>query len=131
MAVPSALLQDADVSHGRNSGQEEKESQRVWILQSRQSFQKRVVNVGRKNRRKLQSSVTPIRELRNKFCHKPKHFDGRCSYCGRYIYPGTWHWMYDEWCQRVKKCNDEWHCSRKRDWKQEASFRKAMRLWNS
>lgn len=52
----------------------------------------------------------------------------RCSFCGRKLYPGTWHWMYDEFGQRVRKCNDERTCQENRRPECEESFRKAMRM---
>lgn len=88
--------------------------------------------MGRRNRRKHQKSVTPIKELQERFLNRPKHFDGRCAYCGCLVYPGTWHVMYDEFGQLVKKCNDERYCSRKRSKRigQEESFRQAIRYFN-
>ena len=36
---------------------------------------------------------------------------GRCAYCGRpLLYERSYHWMYDEDGQRVRKCNDEKTC---------------------
>lgn len=84
--------------------------------------------MGRKNRRKAWTPREPLPSLNRK-----ENNDGRCAYCGRRIYPGGWHWMYDEFGQQVKKCNDERLCRRKRmrTWGQEESYRKAMRRWNS
>lgn len=52
----------------------------------------------------------------------------RCAYCGKELAPGEWHWMYDEFGQRVRKCNDERTCQENRRSECEESFRKAMRI---
>lgn len=59
-------------------------------------------------------------------------FAGRCAYCGRELYDGHWHWMYDEFGQQVKKCNDERNCHRRRAEipGMEDSFHRAIRLFN-
>ena len=93
--------------------------------------------MGRKNKRRYIKPVGSLdalkREVRQNARKGEDTSDGRCAYCGRRIYPGGWHWMYDEWGQQVKKCNAESACRRKRarTWGQEESYRKAMRRWNS
>lgn len=51
-----------------------------------------------------------------------------CAYCGRRLYSGQWHWMYDEFGQLVHKCNDERACQKNRRPECEDSFRKAMKM---
>ena len=41
--------------------------------------------------------------------------------------PGEWHWMWDEFGQRVRKCNNERRCAEHRRKTCEESYRKAMR----
>lgn len=59
----------------------------------------------------------------------PTAYDGRCAYCGRLLRKGQYHFMYDEFGQRVRKCNNERMCSQKRTGQNELSYRKAMRLY--
>lgn len=91
----------------------------------------------KKPARRVQEEEAWIRDLNNqlvrhngKKMHEP---DGRCAYCGKVLWPGTWHEMYDEFGQLVKKCNNERSCSRKRAKRmgQEESFRRALRYFNS
>ena len=43
--------------------------------------------------------------------HKPRESVSRCAFCGRPLFrESAWHWMYDEFGQRVKKCNNEAIC---------------------
>lgn len=51
----------------------------------------------------------------------------RCCYCGRILYPDAWHYMWDEYGQRVKKCNDELECYRHRKDRAEETYRNAIR----
>ncbi len=57
---------------------------------------------------------------------------GYCAYCGRALYSEqSYHWMYDEDGQRVRKCKDESHCRRKRiETGQKDSYFRAMMLFN-
>lgn len=57
---------------------------------------------------------------------------GRCAYCGRpLLYERSFHWMYDEDGQRVRKCNDEKTCRiiRKKH-NQTESYRRAVVNFN-
>lgn len=51
----------------------------------------------------------------------------RCAYCGRLLGVSGWHWMMDEFGQRVKKCNDEQGCRRKRKDAAEEAYQEAVR----
>ena len=51
----------------------------------------------------------------------------RCSYCGRLLGVSGWHWMVDEFGQRVRKCNDERNCKRKRKDAAEEAYEAAVR----
>lgn len=43
--------------------------------------------------------------------NKPRESTSRCAFCGRPLFrESAWHWMYDEFGQRVKKCNNEAIC---------------------
>lgn len=57
---------------------------------------------------------------------------GYCAYCGRALYyERSYHWMYDEDCQRVRKCNDESYCRKRRiETGQKDSYFRAMMLFN-
>lgn len=80
--------------------------------------------MGRKNRRRAKHKpllpVLPMEQVRI----VPKI---RCSYCGRELHPGEWHWMRDEFGQRVKKCNNEHACASRRVATADEAFRDAMR----
>ena len=52
---------------------------------------------------------------------------GRCAYCGRLLTATNWHWMRDEFGQRVRKCNNERRCYASRKPEADAAFRRAMR----
>lgn len=43
--------------------------------------------------------------------NKPRESVSRCAFCGRPLFrESAWHWMYDEFGQKVKKCNNEAIC---------------------
>lgn len=43
--------------------------------------------------------------------HKPRESVSRCAFCGRPLFrESAWHWIYDEYGQMVKKCNNEAIC---------------------
>nr|DAX50925.1 MAG TPA: HNH endonuclease [Caudoviricetes sp.] len=43
--------------------------------------------------------------------NKPRESASRCAFCGRPLFrESAWHWIYDEFGQRVKKCNNEALC---------------------
>ena len=89
----------------------------------------------KKPARRVQEEEAWIRDLNNQLVKgngKKREPDGRCAYCGKVLWPGTWHTMYDKFGQLVKKCNNERSCSRKRAQRmgQEESFRRALRYFN-
>jgi hypothetical protein len=51
----------------------------------------------------------------------------RCAFCGRLLDYDDWHWFWDEYGQRVKKCNNELECSKSRRPIADESFRRAIR----
>ena len=83
--------------------------------------------MGRRNKRKKARALALLwtEELKEQL--GLSHFEGRCAYCGAPLHPGKWHWMRDEFGQRVKKCNDERNCLENRCPECEESFRKAMK----
>lgn len=83
--------------------------------------------MGRKNRRRQKNTEQAIQALRKELLQNRGEYHW-CAYCGRKLYPGQWHWMYDEFGQRVRKCNDERTCQENRRPECEESFRKAMRM---
>ena len=83
---------------------------------------------GRRNKRKKSRMLTLSWEEELKEKLGLSRFEGRCAYCGAPLRPGQWHWMYDEFGQRVRKCNDERACQKNRRPECEDSFRKAMRM---
>jgi hypothetical protein len=82
--------------------------------------------MSRKNRRIRgnQKLLPTIQKNMDQDRHKDR---SRCAFCGRLLDYGEWHWMYDEFGQRVKKCNSEAACSRQRKDAAEESYRKATR----
>lgn len=83
--------------------------------------------MGRKNRRRRKDTEQAIQSLRKELLQKQGEYH-LCAYCGRKLYSGQWHWMYDEFWQLVHKCNDERTCQKNRRPECEDSFRKAMRM---
>lgn len=83
--------------------------------------------MGRKNRRRQKDTEQVIQALRKELLQNRGEYHW-CAYCGRKLYSGQWHWMYDEFGQRVRKCNDERACQENRRPECEDSFRKAMRM---
>lgn len=71
-------------------------------------------------RLKFSQKTTP--DIKNNVTTK-----SRCCYCGRILYPDTWHYMWDEYGQRVKKCNNELECYRHRKDRAEEAYRNAIR----
>lgn len=65
--------------------------------------------MGRKNRRRQKNTEQAIQALRKELLQNRGEYHW-CAYCGRKLYPGQWHWMYDEFGQRVSKCNDARSC---------------------
>lgn len=83
--------------------------------------------MGRKNKRRRTDTEQDLQAVRKELLKKRGEYH-RCAYCGRKLCPGQWHWMYDEFGQRVCKCNDERTCQANRRPECEESFRKAMRM---
>lgn len=85
--------------------------------------------IGRnRHRLRMPQGASWAESLQNELGIRSPSFDGRCAYCGKLVKPGQWHWMYDEFGQRVRKCNDEQACQENRRPECEDSFRKAMRM---
>ncbi len=63
---------------------------------------------------------------------KPGEPIGRCAYCGRSLfYERSFHWMYDEDGQRVRKCNSERDCREVRiEHGHDESYRRAVLRFN-
>lgn len=53
--------------------------------------------------------------------------EGFCAYCGRPLRSGRWHWMYDEFGQLVRKCDDSRSCYEKMGENNQKSLKKALR----
>ena len=83
--------------------------------------------MGRKNRRRRKDTEQAIQSLQKELLQNRGEYH-LCTYCGRKLYSGQWHWMYDEFGQLVHKCNDERTCQKNRRPECEDSFRKAMRM---
>ena len=83
--------------------------------------------MGRKNRRRQLKYNLPLPGLEHKITRK-KTLCCRCAYCGMELHSGGWHWMWDEFGQRVRKCNDERRCAAHRRDISEESFRRAMKV---
>ena len=83
--------------------------------------------MGRKNKRRRTDTEQGLQAVRKELLKKRGEYH-RCAYCGRKLCLGQWHWMYDEFGQRVCKCNDERTCQANRRPECEESFRKAMRM---
>ncbi len=83
--------------------------------------------MGRKNRRRRKDTEQAIQSLQKELLQNRGDYH-LCVYCGRRLYSGQWHWMYDEFGQLVHKCNDERACQKNRRPECEDSFRKAMRM---
>ena len=83
--------------------------------------------MGRKNRRRRRDTEQAIQSLQKELLQNRGDYH-LCVYCGRRLYSGQWHWMYDEFGQLVHKCNDERACQKNRRPECEDSFRKAMRM---
>lgn len=100
--------------HGEQQGEEMK---RKWTLK-------------RRPRRRQAPDDSWVPKIEAEFIKKRDN-DGNCSYCGSPLKPGGWHWMYDEFGQMVRKCNNEGYCRRHRTERNEESFRKAICLYGS
>ena len=83
--------------------------------------------MGRKNRRRQQPKYNLPLQLEQKLTRK-KTVCCRCAYCGIELHSGDWHWMWDEFGQRVRKCNNERRCASHRQEIGEESFRRAVKM---
>lgn len=83
--------------------------------------------MGRKNKRRQLKNKLPVYSLAQELTGK-HDICFRCAYCGLELHPGEWHWMWDEFGQRVRKCNDERRCATHRRDISEESFRRAMKV---
>lgn len=85
----------------------------------------------RKNRRRrpktFPSWTKPIQENTDQGRQYQKSAQSRCAFCGRLLDAYEWHYMYDEFGQRVRKCNNERICSSQRKTAAEEAFREALR----
>ncbi|MCI1750907.1 MAG: hypothetical protein LKI17_06255 [Megasphaera cerevisiae] len=83
--------------------------------------------MSRKNRRiySKPKMLPPIKMNTNQGRHDDR---SRCAFCGRLLGAYEWHWIWDEFGQRCRKCNDEKECYRRRRSAAEAAYRKAIRL---
>lgn len=64
----------------------------------------------RNKRRHYQAPRIVILGKTKKKCESPKPAS-RCAFCGRPLFrESALHWIYDEYGQRVKKCNNEAIC---------------------
>lgn len=59
---------------------------------------------------------------------RPKKALSRCAFCGRLLGVSTFHYVWDEFGQQVKKCNDGWTCRRRRKTAAEKAYRRAMKI---
>lgn len=64
--------------------------------------------MGRRNKRYSKRPREPIVIVQN--TKQPKMAMSRCAYCGRLFGSHEYHYIYDEFGQRVRKCNDEAYC---------------------
>lgn len=49
-----------------------------------------------------------------------------CAYCGAELKAPQWHWVVDEFGQRVRKCNDAWKCWEHSSVEAKASYKRAL-----
>lgn len=72
--------------------------------------------------------VSTVREsicTANKEVSTPKT---RCAFCGRVLGVNDWHWMFDEYGQRVRKCNNEHVCYSRRSVAGNEAFIRAIKF---
>ena len=68
--------------------------------------------MSRRNKRRHYQAprIVILGKTKKKKCESTKPVS-RCSFCGRPLFrESSWHWIYDEFGQRVKKCNNEAIC---------------------
>lgn len=81
--------------------------------------------MGRRNRRHRKSPREPIVIIQNR--QQPRKAKSRCAYCGRLLGSCEYHYVYDEFGQRVRKCNDEAYCRMHRKEQAEEAYIEAIR----
>lgn len=81
--------------------------------------------MGRRNRRYRKSPREPIVIIQNR--QQPRKAKSRCAYCGRLLGSREYHYIYDEFGQRVRKCNDEAYCRMHRKEQAEEAYIEAIR----
>lgn len=80
----------------------------------------------RRNRRRRFHGLEDIQEILDRDQKRRTYF-GHCAYCGRELASDDWHWMWDEFGQRVRKCNNERRCYAGRKPEADAAFKRALR----
>lgn len=83
--------------------------------------------MSRKNRRRIyRKSLGDIQAFLERDRTRQIYF-GKCAYCGRELGANDWHWMRDEFGQRVRKCNNERRCYAGRRPEADEAFKRALR----
>lgn len=78
--------------------------------------------MGRKNRRWKNKKPLPPWTTEP----APPKIRSRCAYCGRLLGSCEYHYVYDEFGQRVRKCNDEAYCQAHRKEQAEEAYIEAI-----
>lgn len=81
--------------------------------------------MGRRNKRYSKRPREPIVIVQN--TKQPKMAMSRCAYCGRLLGSREYHYIYDEFGQRVRKCNDETRCAMHRKEQAEEAYIEAIK----
>lgn len=81
--------------------------------------------MGRRTRRYRKSPREPIVIIQNR--QQPRKAMSRCAYCGRLLGSCEYHYVYDEFGQRVRKCNDEAYCQAHRKEQAEEAYIEAVK----
>ena len=79
--------------------------------------------MGRKNRRWKHKKPLPPCTTEP----APPKIRSRCAYCGRLLGSCEYHYVYDEFGQRVRKCNDEAYCQAHRKEQAEEAYIEAVK----
>lgn len=80
--------------------------------------------MGRRNRRYTKRLREPIVIVRH--TQQTKKALSRCAFCGRLLGSCEYHYVYDEFGQRVRKCNDEKRCREHRKEQAEEAYIEAI-----
>lgn len=81
--------------------------------------------MGRRNRRYAKRPREPLVIVQH--IQQPKKSLSRCAFCGRLFGSHEYHYIYDEFGQRVRKCNDEAYCRMHRKEQAEEAYIEAIR----